>query len=160
MLYSFLLAGHIEGNLALITSMNHMQILCYFNRHLAYKSFERITKDDVLSYLASLRKSEADDPAHKWIGTHNVRQMILNKFFRWLYNQNECDSKRWITPPCIQGIRQLSKKEKSPYKPSDIWNNKEHAIFLKYCSSKRDRCFYRKCNNKSMGIKITRMSKT
>lgn len=68
--------------------------------------------------------------------------MILNKFFRWLFNQNEGDSKKWITPPCMQGIRQLSKKEKSPYKPSDIWNNKEHAIFLKYCSSKRDRCYH------------------
>lgn len=141
-LYNFLLTGHIKQNLALRTSLNHMQILCYFNRYLAYKPFERITKDDVLSYLASLRRPETDDPTHKWIGTYNVRQMILNKFFRWLYNQNEGDSKKWITPPCMQGIRQLSKKEKSPYKPSDIWNNKEHAIFLKYCSSKRDRCYH------------------
>jgi hypothetical protein len=91
-LCNFLSTGRIEGNLALITSMNHMQILCYFNRHLAYKSFERITKDDVLGYLASLRKSETDDPTYKWIGTHNVRQMILNKFFRWLYNRSEGDS--------------------------------------------------------------------
>jgi hypothetical protein len=119
-LYNFLLTGHIEQNLALKTSLNHMQILCYFNRYLAYKSFERITKDDVLNYLASLRRPETDDPTHKWIGTFNVRQMILNKFFRWLYNQNEGDNKKWITPPCMQGIRQLSKKEKSPYKPSDI----------------------------------------
>jgi hypothetical protein len=119
-LYNFLLTGHIEQNLALRTSLNHMQILCYFNRYLAYKSFERITKDDVLNYLASLRRPETDDPTHKWIGTFNVRQMILNKFFRWLYNQNEGDNKKWITPPCMQGIRQLSKKEKSPYKPSDI----------------------------------------
>jgi hypothetical protein len=73
-LCNFLLIGHIEQNLALKTSLNHMQILCYFNRYLAYKPFERITKDDVLSYLASLRRPEIYDPTHKWIGTYNIRQ--------------------------------------------------------------------------------------
>jgi integrase len=146
-LSDFVLMEKLQQNLSQLTILNHIQILCYFSRYLHYKSFGRITKDDILSYLFSLRKPETDDPSHKWIGTYNIRQMILNKFFRWLYNQNEPDCKKWITPACIQGVRALPKKEKSPYKPSDIWNNEEHAIFLKYCPSKRDRCYHAMAHN-------------
>jgi hypothetical protein len=32
--------------------------------------------------------------------------------------------------------------EKTPYKSSDIWNSIEHALFLKHCPNKRDRCFH------------------
>jgi hypothetical protein len=81
-----------------------------FNRFLDYKDFEHISKDDIIKYLGSLRKNEEKDPTHKWIGTFNTRQMALLKFFRWLYNQNEPDNKKWITPPCMQGIRQLLRK--------------------------------------------------
>jgi hypothetical protein len=35
-----------------------------------------------MDYLNSLRKTESDDPNHKWIGTYNTRQMAINKFFR------------------------------------------------------------------------------
>jgi tetratricopeptide (TPR) repeat protein len=42
----------------------------------------------------------------------------------------------------MEGIRQLSRKEKSPYKPLDIWTNEDHALFLKYCPEKRDRCYH------------------
>ncbi len=37
------------------------------------------------------------------------------------------------TPVCMKGIKQLPRKEISAYKPDDMWTNKEHAIFLKYC---------------------------
>jgi hypothetical protein len=42
----------------------------------------------------------------------------------------------------MQGIKQLSRKEKSSYKPSDIWTNEDHALFLKYCPEKRDKCYH------------------
>jgi len=38
----------------------------------------------------------------------------------------------------MQGVRKLPRKEKTSYKPSDIWEAKEHAVFLKYCPYKRD----------------------
>jgi hypothetical protein len=82
--------------------------------------------------LNSSRKTEIDDPTHKWIGTYNTRHMVLSKFFRWLYNfykNNESDQKKWITPPSMQGIKQLSRKEKSTYRPSDIWTDEDHALF-------------------------------
>ena len=45
-----------------------------------------MTKHDILEYLNNLRKSVSEDPSNKWIGTYNGRQIILLKFFRWLYN--------------------------------------------------------------------------
>jgi hypothetical protein len=49
--------------------------------------------------------------------------MLLNKFFRWMYNPDEPDHRQRITPPCMRGVKRLPRKEKSPYKPSDIWTN-------------------------------------
>ena len=48
-----------------------------------------------------------------------------------------------------KGIRKLPRKEKTPYKPSDIWDAREHAIFLKYCPDKRDRCYHAMANDTS-----------
>ncbi|MGN6560301.1 MAG: hypothetical protein ACTHJ2_07225 [Candidatus Nitrosocosmicus sp.] len=42
----------------------------------------------------------------------------------------------------MQGIKKLNRKEKTPYRSSDIWNSKEHSLFLKYCPNKRDRCYH------------------
>ena len=49
------------------------------------KRFEDYTKDDVLLYLDSCRKSEAEDPMHKWIGSYNTKRIILIRFFKWLH---------------------------------------------------------------------------
>ena len=34
-----------------------------------------MTREDILSYLDSLRKPEGSDPYHKWIGTYNLRSV-------------------------------------------------------------------------------------
>lgn len=149
LLYNFLLVEQNERNVKLSTKTTHIKVIYLFNRFLHFKDFEENKKQDVLDYLNSLKKSDADDPTHKWIGTYNTRQMILTKFFRWLYNKNEGDKEKWITPECIQRIKPLSRKEKSPYKPSDIWNNEEHSIFLRYCPEKRDQCYHAMANDTS-----------
>jgi len=46
------------------------------------------SKDDVLLYLDSCRKSENDDPLHKWIGSYNTKRIVLIRFFKWLYYRN------------------------------------------------------------------------
>ncbi len=94
-------------------------------------------------------KSEVDNPTHKWIGTYNTRQIVSSKFFRWPYNKDEHNKENWITPDCLQRIRPLSRKEKSPYKPSDIWTNEEHSLFLKHSPEKRDRCYHAMANDTS-----------
>jgi hypothetical protein len=51
--------------------------------------FREMAKQDILNFLNSLRKSIFEDESQRWIGSYNVRQIILNKFFRWLYNSDE-----------------------------------------------------------------------
>ncbi len=148
-LYEFLLTEQNEKNVKLSTKTTHIKIIYHFNKFLNFKDFDKITKQEILDYLNSLRKSETDDPTHKWIGTYNTRQIILCKFFKWIYNRDEHDKEKWIIPECLQRIKPLPRKEKSPYKPSDIWTNEEHSVFLKYCPEKRDRCYHAMANDTS-----------
>lgn len=48
------------------------------------KKFINMTREDVLSYLDKSRKPEDEDPLHKWIGSYNIRCVILFRFFKWL----------------------------------------------------------------------------
>ena len=41
------------------------------------KNFNDMARDDILLYLDSCRKLEGDDPLHKWIGTYNVKRIVL-----------------------------------------------------------------------------------
>ncbi len=109
----------------------------------------QMTKQDILGYLNSLRKPFDRDPSQRWVGSYNGRQMILSKFFRWLYNSDEPDQRRRATPPCMKGIRQLPRKEITPYSPSDLCVPREHRVFLKYCPSVRDRCYHALANDMS-----------
>ncbi len=150
--YEFLITEHNNQNVRFNTTLTHIKILSLFYEFLHYKDFEKITKNDVMDFLNSSRKTESDDPTHKWIGTYNTRQMTISKFIRWLYNlyqNNEIDQKKWITPSCMEGIKQFPRKEKSAYKPSDIWTDEDHKLFLKYCPSKRDKAFHAMANDTS-----------
>lgn len=104
------------------------------------KTYQEMTKEDILAYLNNLRKPQGEGNA--WITTYNNRQMVFLKFFRWLYNPNEPDSTKRTTPLCMAGVKRLVKREKTSYKPSDIWDERDVSIFLKYCPNKRDRCYY------------------
>jgi integrase len=42
----------------------------------------------------------------------------------------------------MQNISKLKRKEVSIYKPTDLWNAEDDLIFLKYCPSKRIRCYH------------------
>ena len=102
-----------------------------------FKDFDEMTKEDVLSYLNRFRKSEEDDPHHRWIGTWNNRHLVLLKFFRWLHDQDNPDIKNRKYPDCMRGIKRLGRKEVSRYRPSDLWTSRECEIFLKYFPSKK-----------------------
>lgn len=109
-----------------------------FYTHLDHKTLNEITKDDILAYLNSRVKKPATlDPIHKWIGTYNGTQMVFSSFFRWLYNPDEPDTGKRITPPCMRGIKRLPRQEKSPSKPSDLWP----LIFTR--RNKRSKYLYR-----------------
>src|SRR5918912_1195692 len=44
------------------------------------KKFIDLTRDDVLCYLDKCRKTEDEDPLHKWIGSYNTKLAILSRF--------------------------------------------------------------------------------
>lgn len=145
----FITAEQNEINIKESTKEWKIKNLVLLSRFLDNKSFKQMTKEDILDYLNNIRKPESIDPLHKSIGTWNNRQILFLKFFRWLYNTDEPDHKKRITPPCMQGVNILPRQEKSSYKPSDLWTNEEHSIFLKFCPSKRDRAFHAMANDTS-----------
>ncbi|MFL6326430.1 MAG: hypothetical protein ACJ71I_02995 [Nitrososphaeraceae archaeon] len=113
------------------------------------KRFEDMTRNDVLLYLDSYRKSDSEDPLHKWIGSYNTKLIILMRFFKWLYypdidtpkRRNELSAQE-RKPECIMGIPKLKRKETSCYKPSDLWTQEDDILFLKWVTNKRDRCYH------------------
>lgn len=126
-----------EQNIKESTVEGIIKKLVWLSSYLENKSFSEMTKEDILDYLNSIKKSSELDPTHKSIGTYNGRQMVFSTFFRWLYNQGEPDCRKRITPPCMNGVKRLPRQERSPYKPSDLWTSEEHSIFLKFCPNKR-----------------------
>lgn len=105
------------------------------------KTFEEISRDDLLAFLDSFRKPESVDPLHRWIGTYNVYRIHLMRFFKWLYSP-DIEQKQRSKPAIIVNIPELKRKEKSVYKPTDLWTEEDDSLFLKYCSSPRDRCYH------------------
>jgi integrase/recombinase XerD len=106
------------------------------------KSFKETTREDVLSFLNSFRKPESVDPLHKWIGTYNIYRIHLMRFFRWLYYPTIYPSRNRPKPPPIENIPKLKRKEKSIYKPTDLWTDEDDSLFLRYCPIPRDRCYH------------------
>jgi integrase/recombinase XerD len=110
-------------------------------RCLGDKPFDSMNREDLLAYLNSLRKTDAQDSMHRWIGTYNTVLIHLTKFFKWLYYPN-LEPKKRSKPKVVQNISKLRRKEQSTYKPSDMWSQEDDLLFLKYCPSKRDRCYH------------------
>ena len=67
--------------------------------------------------------------------------MQLFRFFKWLYYPSIEPDKR-PKPEVIGNIQQLKRKEKSIYKPTDLWTAADDLLFLKYCPSKRIKCYH------------------
>ncbi len=162
----YITAEITEINIKPSTKEGKIKVIVWLSQFHDNKPFKTMDKNEILSYLNQSRKCSSctyiqDNLSHKWIGSYNIKQMILLKFFKWLYNSEEPDQRKRITPPCMQGIKRLARKEKTSYKPSDIWDAREHAIFLKYCPDKRDRCYHAMANDMSarpheiLGLKIS-----
>ena len=103
--------------------------------------FKNMTREQILEFLDNSRKPEASDPLHKWVGSYNMLRIHLIRFFKWLYYPDIEPDKR-PKPSVIENIPQLKRKEVSIYKPSDLWTNEDDAIFLRYCPSKRMKCYH------------------
>jgi len=142
-LCDYIFAELTERNIADATREWKIKTMVWLSQTFSHgKTFREMTKQDILVHLNKLRKSVEADPKQRWIGTYNNRVLVFTKFFRWLYNPDEPDYRKRTTPPCMQGIKQLPKKAKTHYEPSDLWTAAEHDVFLRYCPLKRDKCFH------------------
>jgi integrase len=137
----YIIAEQNEINIKESTTEGKIKVLVDLVKFLNFKHLRDITKEDIFSYLNRFRKSEDDDPDHRWIGTWNNRHIVLLKFFRWLHDQDNPDIRNRKYPDCMRGIKRLGRKEVSRYKPSDLWTSRECEVFLKYCPSKRDKAY-------------------
>jgi integrase len=118
-----------------------IKLLCKFSQRNNNKPFEQITRQEVIVFLDQLRKPEIADPLHKWIGTYNLYRIYFLRFFKWLYYP-DVESKGRKKPPVVDNIPQLKRREQSIYKPSDLWSQEDDFLFLKYCPSKRMKCYH------------------
>jgi integrase len=91
--------------------------------------------------LTVIAKIETVDPLHKWIGTYNLYSIELTRFFKWLHYPH-VEYKTRPKPSVIENIHQLKRKEKSIYKPTDLWTPEDDSLFLKYCPNARDKCYH------------------
>lgn len=130
-----------EINLSDHYKQDIIKLLCKISKYHNKKSFKDMSRKDIISFLESLRKPEASDPLHKWIGTYNIYRMHILRFFKWLYYPDIEPSER-SKPETIENIPQLKRKERSIYKPTDLWTTEDDLLFLKYCPSKRDKCYH------------------
>ena len=137
----YIQARKTESNLASSTQVETSDNLNRFSRYVK-KNFKDVTRDDIILFLNSVRKSETQDPMHKWIGTYNLYLMTIGTFFKWLYYPKTGPKER-PKPEVLLNLKQLKRKEQSTYKPSDMWTQDDDLVFLKYCPSKRDRGYCR-----------------
>ena len=137
---NFVMALNTEINPSKNYRKSIVDVLCRLSKYNG-KNFNDMTRLDILDFLDSYRKPEASDPLHKWIGTYNLFRIILIKFFKWFYSP-DIESDKRPKPAIVENIPQLKRKEKSVYKPSDMWTAQDDLIFLRYCPSKRIKCYH------------------
>ena len=123
---------HLSDNYKRMT----LTTLVYLSRFLSNKKFKEMTMDDIILFLTYLKKSESEDPLHRWISTYNLYLVILTRFLKWDHYP-ELSAKERLKPSCVE-IPALKRKEKSVYKPSDMWTQEDDLLFLKYCPAKRN----------------------
>ena len=123
----YILSEQISFNIKESTKEGKIKILVWLSEFLEDKPFKDIQREDILSFLTKLKKPISDDPKQTWIGSYNIRQLIIVSFFKWLFDPNEHDYRLRKTPLCVKGIKKLQYKNISRYAPSDLGRN---MIFL------------------------------
>jgi integrase len=137
----YITAVKSEVNLSDSYRKDLIALLSRFSKYNDNKPFRDLTRTNIIAFLDTYRKTETQDPMHKWIGTYNLFRINLLRFFKWLYYPDTEPRKR-PKPSVVENIPQLKRREKSIYKPTDLWTQQDDLLFLKYCPSSRDRLYH------------------
>ncbi len=138
----YVLSEQISFNIKESTKEGKIKILVWLSGFLGNKPFIDMERSDILSFLTKLKKPISEDPKQTWIGSYNIRQLIIVSFFKWSFSPSEYDYRLRKTPDCVKGIKKLPNKNNIRYTPSDLWTENDISLFLKYSPSKRDRCYH------------------
>jgi integrase len=119
-----IIADYISSVQTEINPSNHykkaiIMLLCKFSQSNNDKPFEQITRREVIAFLG----------------------IYILRFFKWLYYPDVEPNKR-AKPAVVDNIPQLKRKEQSIYKPTDLWSQEDDLLFLRYCPSKRMKCYH------------------
>jgi hypothetical protein len=108
----YIAAMKSEVNLSDHYRKDLIQVLSKFSKYHNNMPFKDLTRTNVIAFLETFRKTETQDPLHKWIGTYNTFRIHLMRFFKWLYYPDIEPDKR-PKPPILENIPELKRKEKS-----------------------------------------------
>ena len=134
-------ALRVETNLSVVYKQAVIDLLSSLAKRHAKdgKSFKDMIRNDNLAFLDRLRKTEEQDPKHRWIGTYNQNRIHRTRFFKWLHYPLVAPEQRPI-PKQVQNIPTLKRKEESTFEDHELWLDPDcNRIFLKYCPVVRDR---------------------
>ena len=95
-------------------------------------------KEDIISFLDTLKKDVAIDPDKKWIRTWNDYLQRIKYFMRWLHNDPSLPISEWQTPRLAQ-IKKKKTSRVSPYVESELWERDDLLTVVKYESHKRNK---------------------
>jgi integrase len=107
-----------------------------------------MTREDLANYVNSYQKERDKDPDQSWISTQRTLGLPSRKFFKWLvYPDMTPQERKYLRrdrfPPAVKGVVLQTKKDsKTPIKQKDIWDDKDTAIFLRYCTDNPRHRFY------------------
>jgi hypothetical protein len=105
---NYIISMKTEINLSDNYRRDNINVLCRLSQYSNHKkSFKDMTREDILAFLYSFRKTEASDPLHKWIGTYNLFRAYMIRFFKWLYYPDAEPDKR-PKPEVVENIPQLT----------------------------------------------------
>jgi hypothetical protein len=99
----YIIGMKVEINPTTNYIINSIKLPYLLSRYLKNKSFKKITRQDIIDFLDSQRKSEVLDPMHKWIGTRNLYLVHLIRFFKWLYYP-DIEHRKRLKPEIVQNI--------------------------------------------------------
>jgi integrase len=143
----FLISCMKQENSKLASTRIYVIALAYVCRYLATKkvSLDQVSADTLYDYVDSFRPKSGEDLQQQdqsWVSTQRTLCLPLLKFYKWLsyphltaQQRKRLPREKW--PDVLQRFELATRQTGSPMTPvkdSDIWKEKDIALFLKYCT--------------------------
>jgi hypothetical protein len=92
----YIAAMKSEVNLSDDYRRDIIEVLFRFSRFNNNMHFKGLKRANIIAFLETFRRTETEDPVHKWIGTYNLFRIHLLRFFKWLYYPDVEPGKKYL----------------------------------------------------------------